>query len=152
MKWRRSPPLKNAGIVTELIVLPSMLVEECPYNDPSCLLKARRAAAARVGADALLTITEATAVDEYANVSAILDLTIAGIWLVPGHHRDALTVAEGAMIDNRNEYLYVFARGEAEEHLVRPFASWKAARPSRLRALRAFGQEFIRQASELRNK
>jgi len=148
-------PLKHAGIVAELVVLPSMIVEQCRYDDPGCPPRARRAAAARVGADALLTISEVTAVDEYTNPSSILDLTIVGMWLVPGHHRDALTITEGAMIDNRNEYLYVLARGEAQEELVRPFAyadSWKAVRPSRLRALRAFGQEFVKQASQLKYK
>jgi hypothetical protein len=82
-----------------------------------------------------------------------LDVTIVGLWLIPGHHRDALTIAEGVMIDNRNEYLYAYARGEAEEKTVRPFmyaSSWKVVRPSRLHALQSFGREFIREAEKLK--
>jgi hypothetical protein len=148
-------PLKKAGVVSELILLPPMLVDQCRYDDPGCGVRAKRAAAARVQADALLTIRLATAVDEYTNPSSLFDLTILGMWVVPGHHRDALTIAEGVMIDNRNEYLYVIARGEGQENLVRPFAyadTWKAVRPSRLEALRSFGREFTKQASQLRTK
>lgn len=62
---------------------------------------------------------------------------------------------EGAMIDNRNEYLYVLARGDAEESIIRPlmFADIsKAVRPSRLHALQSFGREFIKQAGHLSTK
>lgn len=151
--WEK--PLKDAGIVSELILVPSMLVENCSYDDPACPLRARRAAAARVQADALLTISLVTAVDEYTNPASALDLTIVGMWVAPGHECDALTIAEGAMLDNRNEYLYAFARGEAEQHIVRPFVyanAWKAARPSRLHALHSFGEEFVKQASQLKTR
>jgi hypothetical protein len=77
------------------------------------------------------------------------------MWVVPGHHRDALTIVEGAMLDNRNEYLYAFARGEAEERIIRPFIyadSWKVVRLSRLKALQVFGQQFIANASQLRTQ
>lgn len=132
-----------------------MLVETCRPDDPGCGLRARRAAAARVQADALLTISIVTAVDEYTNPLAFLNLTIVGMWLAPGHHCDALAMVEGAMLDNRNEYLYAFARGEAQEKLVRPLMcveSRRAVRSSRLRALQRFGREFIKQASQLRTK
>ena len=145
-------PLTGAGVVTDLIILPSSLDEQCSWDDPGCQLRAQRAAAARVQADALLFINLATAVDEYANPASALNITIVGMWLVPGHHRDALTIAEGVMIDNRNEYLYAFARGEGETHTVRPLVyadSWKAVRPSRLKALASLGEELVKRASQL---
>jgi hypothetical protein len=145
-------PLRSAGVVADLIILPSSLVEQCLSDDPACSLRAQRAAAARVQADALLLINLATAVDEYANPASVLNITIVGMWLAPGHHRDALTIAEGVMIDNRNEYLYAFARGEGETHTVRPLVyadAWKAVRPSRLKALAAFGEEIVAQVSQL---
>jgi hypothetical protein len=148
-------PLRKAGVVSEFVVLPSILVEQCRYDDPGCGVRARRAAAARVQADALLTINSATDVDEYTNPASVLDLTVVGMWVAPGHHRDALTIVEGVMIDNRNEYLYVYARGEGQENLVRPFVyadTWKAVRPSRLQALRSFGREFLNQASQLKTR
>jgi len=148
-------PLKQAGVVKELILLPSLLIEECRWDDPGCALRTNRAAAARVQADALLIINLATAVDEYANPASFLNLTLAGMWVVPGHHRDALTIVEGAMLDNRNEYLYAFARGEAEERIIRPFVyadSWKVVSLSRLKALQVFGQQFIANASQLKTR
>ncbi len=149
------PPLKKAGVISELIILPSFLLEECKSNESACIQRASRAAAARVQADALLLIDLASAVDKYTNQASLFDVTIVGLWLIPGHHRDALTIAEGAMIDNRSEYLYTFARGEAEEKTVRPFMyadSWKAVKPSRLRALQAFGREFVKEAKKLKQK
>jgi hypothetical protein len=148
-------PLKKAGIVSELVMLPSFLVEQCQGNDPGCAMRVSRAAAARVQADALLLINLSTAVDKYANLASLFNFTIVGMWLVPGHHRDALTIAEGMMIDNRNEYLYAFARGEAEESSIRPLLyadSWSVVRPSRFRALKSFGREFIREAGHLKRK
>jgi hypothetical protein len=146
-------PLKRAGVISDLVILPSLLLEECKEKDPGCVQHASRSAAARVQADALLLINLATAVDKYTNQASLLDITIVGMWLIPGHHRDALTIAEGMMIDNRTDYLLAFARGEAEEKTVRPFmyaSSWKAVQPSRLRALQAFGREFIREAVKLK--
>jgi hypothetical protein len=118
-------------------------------------LRVGRSAAARVQADALLIVNLTSDVDKYANHASLLNLTIIGMWLIPAHHRDALTIAEGVMIDNRSEYLYAFARGEAEERTVRPYMfanSWKAVRPSRLHALQAFGREFVREVKRLKKK
>jgi hypothetical protein len=149
--WKE--PLREAGIASELLVLPSGLVTECAWQDGACRLRAQRAAAARAGADALLIVTLATATDEYANPISALYLTIIGMWIAPGSHRDALTVVEGALLDNRNEYLYAFARGEGEGRLVRPlmYAETAAAvSASRVAALRDFGTAFIEQARQLR--
>jgi hypothetical protein len=146
-------PLRNAGVVKELIVLPTQLVEPCKTEEPGCMVAANRAAAARVQADALLMISLATDLDEYANPLSVLDVTIVGAWLAPGHHRDALTIAEGSMIDNRNEYLYLFARGEGQATLARPLAYASRDTPiraSRLLALQSFGRELVRHASNLR--
>ncbi|HEX2767834.1 MAG TPA: hypothetical protein VHN12_00995 [Geobacteraceae bacterium] len=148
-------PLKKAGVVSELVMLPSFLIEQCQGNDPGCSMRVSRSAAARVQADALLLINLSTAVDKYANLASLFNFTIIGMWLVPGHHRDALTIAEGVMIDNRNEYLYAFALGEAEESAIRPLLyadSWNVVRPSRFRALQSFGREFIREAGQLKHK
>jgi rhombotail lipoprotein len=149
-------PLREAGVVKDLIIIPALLREECRWNnDPSCALRANRAAAARIQADALLVISFATGVDEYANIASVLNLTIVGMWIVPGHHRDALTIAEGAILDNRNEYLYAFARGEGKDGIVRPLVyadNSKVIVSSRLNALHAFGQDLIANASQLKTR
>lgn len=115
-------------------------------------LRAQRSAAARTRADALLVVNLATATDEYVNPASLLYLTIVGMWVAPGTHRDALTIAEGVLLDNRNEYLYAFARGEGENRVVRPvmFADEHAvAGASRIEALQSFGQAFVTQARGL---
>jgi len=146
-------PLKKAGVVSDLVILPALLLEQCQANDQGCAMRVSRSAAARMQTDAVLLISLASSVEKYTNQASLLDVTIIGMWLIPGHHRDALTIAEGVMMDNRNEYVYAYARGEAEEKTVRPFmyaSSWKAVRPSRLRALQSFGKEFIREAGQLK--
>ena len=97
-------------------------------------------------------LSVATDLDEYVNPLSVLDVTIVGMWIAPGHHRDALTIVEGVMLDNRNEYLYAFARGEGTSSIVRPFAyadDSKAIGPSRMLALQAFGKDFVARASQL---
>ena len=145
--------LRSEGVVREVVLLPPLLVEACKSDDPGCVTRARRAAAARLQADALLVLNVATDVDEYVNPASILDLTLVGLWVIPGHHVDALTIIEGAMIDNRNEYLYVLARGEGEERMLRPFAYARAehaVQRSRRQALASFGDAFVREASQLK--
>jgi rhombotail lipoprotein len=149
-------PLQQAGVISDLYILPSNFFQRCNQNDPKCSqLSINRSTAAQVQADALLIINLVTSTDEYPNFLSILNLTIVGMWIAPGHHRDALTIAEGVMIDNRNEFLYAFARGEAEDGIIRPlmFAdSWKVARTSQLHALHAFGRELIKNASQLKTR
>jgi hypothetical protein len=145
--------LRSAGIVREVVLLPPMLVEACKSDDPGRVIRARRTAAARLQADALLVLNVATDVDQYVNPASVLDLTLVGLWVVPGHHVDALTIIEGAMIDNRNEYVYVLARGEGEERMLRPLAYARAehaVQRSRRQALTSFGDAFVREASQLK--
>jgi len=57
------------------------------------------------------------------------------------------------LLDNRNEYLYAFARGEAESKSVRPGAYADTAAvvsASRVEALRNFGNAFVEQARQLK--
>jgi hypothetical protein len=145
-------PLRAAGIASEVVVLPSSLVAVCGDRDESCRVDAERAAAARARADALLMVDLATDTDEYVNPASALYLTIIGMWLVPGTHRNALTVAEGVLIDNRNEYLYAFARGQGESKSLRPLIYADTAsvvHSSRVEALRSFDKAFLDQARQL---
>jgi hypothetical protein len=151
--WRE--PLAESGVINDLLILPSLLVEQCEWRDPGCKLRVSREAAARVQADALLMLNVATDLDEYVNPLSAFNITIIGMWIAPGHHRDALTIIEGVMLDNRNEYLYAFARGEGESSIVRPLVyadAYKAIESSRLLALQAFGKDFVRRASQLKTR
>jgi hypothetical protein len=152
-RWKA--PLSEAGVISDLLILPSGLAEQCEWRDAGCKLRVNREAAARVQADALLMLSIATDLDEYVNPLSVLNVTIVGMWLAPGHHRSALTIIEGVMLDNRNEYLYVFARGEGESSIVRPLVyadAYKAIEPSRVAALEAFGKEFVARASQLKTR
>ncbi len=147
-------PLRAAGIASELLILPSGLVDggPCDPADHRCKLRAQRSAAARTRADALLVVHLATATDEYVNPASLLYLTIVGMWVAPGTHRNALTIADGVLLDNRNEYLYAFARGEGENRVVRPvmFTDEQAVMAtSRVEALQSFGEAFVAQARGL---
>jgi rhombotail lipoprotein len=151
--WRE--PLRSAGIVEDLFILPGGLIQGCAPQDHGCRLRAERAAAARLHADAIVIVSFATSTDEYVNPASILYITVAGLWLVPGSHRNALTVAEGVLLDNRNEYLYAFARGEGESKLTRPamYADTPSVvRSSRVEALKRFGEAFVDQVRRLRAK
>jgi hypothetical protein len=148
--------LAKAGVASKLDVIPASLVRgDCWRGHGSCSLEPFREAAARLGADTLLLLTESSAVDPYVNPLSILNLTIIGMWIAPGHHRDALDMIEGVLIDNRNEYLYVTAQSEAEAEQVRPFAytdEGAVQRAARLAALESFGREFVSQASQLKSQ
>jgi hypothetical protein len=149
-------PLSRAGVARQVNVIPASLVRgECWRNHGSCTVEPFREAAARFGADALLLVSESSDIDPYVNPFSILNLTIIGMFVAPGHHRDALTMIEGVLIDNRNEYLYATAQAEAESSQVRPFAYTdddKVRRDARLAALRSFGREFVAQASQLKSR
>lgn len=144
-------PLRDSGFVDRLIVLPEALADSCGWRmSYHCGIDRNRRTAARFHADALLLISARTEVESHANPAAILNATILGLWLVPGHHRNATTVLEGALVDNRNEYLYAFVRAYGEARLLRPllYARWRrVSARSRLKALQQFGQRMLREVS-----
>ncbi len=146
-------PLVATGFIDSLVVLPESLSEACGWRMAyHCGIARDRKTASRFRADALLLISMKTDLKSYASPLSILNLTVVGLWTVPAHHRRATTVLEGALIDNRNEYLYAFARATGQAKLVRPyiFADWKkASSRSRLLALRTFGD---RMHAELREQ
>ena len=148
--------LSKAGVASQVNVIPASLVRgDCWRSHGSCTVEPFREAAARLGADALLLMTESSDIDPYVNPLSILNLTIIGMWVAPGHHRDALTMIEGVLIDNRNEYLYVTAQAEGESSQVRPFLYTDdnaVRRDARLAALQSFGREFVTQASQLKSR
>lgn len=146
------PPLKSIGFIKELIILPESFSHGCGWRDSYfCKTDADRKTAARFNADALLVLSTNTENESYVNVLSVFDLTIIGMWVVPGHHQDSHTIVEGTLIDNRNEYLYSFARAHGEEKKVRPFVFIErkmSDKSSRLKALKAFGEKMIKQLSE----
>ncbi len=142
--------LRKDGIVSAFMVIPRMLIDA---NAQHGGLKAIRVAAARMQADAVLIMRSVTDVDAYINPLGLLDLTIAGMWLAPGHHKDALTIVEGVVLDNRNQFLYFAGTAEGTGSTLGPLAVIEekdAIRESRRNALHAFGERLAKQAREAR--
>lgn len=142
--------LRREGIVSEIILIPHLVVEmSSGRSRQQSRMHALRQGAARYGADALLLINAITDTDKYANILSVLDLTIVGMLVVPGHHAEAVTIMEGLLIDNRNEFLYMSARGEGKGHNIQTFANWDVEPPtetSRTRALKDLLETFAKDA------
>ncbi|HYE99065.1 MAG TPA: hypothetical protein VEJ18_09150 [Planctomycetota bacterium] len=147
-------PLLKSGVVSEVLVLPRMLLRTpVQGRHTHDYFKAVRVAAARVQADAVLFLTSVTEVEAYTNPLCILDATLVGLLVSPGHHREALTLVEGVLLDNRNEYVYWTGMTEGKGLTVGPLATVDgrtAARESRSDALRAFGALLAQEAPRLR--
>ena len=65
-------------------------------------------------------VTGAADLDAYSNPLSLLYLTIVGLWVVPGTHRDALFAAHATLLDVATGYLYASAEAEGRGTLVRP--------------------------------
>lgn len=142
--------LKKEGIVSAFMVIPQILLNSNPRND-SDSIKSIRLAAARMQADAVLILRSVTDVDAYVNPLSVLNLSIVGMFVAPGHHRDALTMVEGMVIDNRNQFLYFAASAEGTGSTFGPLAVVQerdAVGESRRNALKAFGEQLVKEARQ----
>lgn len=147
MAWGEK--LRQEGIVSDLIIIPEILASQMRSQNS---VKDIRLAAARLQADAVLVLRSTTEVDGYLNPLSVLDLTIVGMFLSPGHHRDALTIVEGMVIDNRNQYVYFAGSAEGTGTTMAPLAAIEekdAIRDSRRAALKAFGELLLREGRRL---
>jgi rhombotail lipoprotein len=145
--------LRQEGVVRDLILLPDLLQTMTPSGSKG-YIKDIRMAAARVQADVVLVLRSTTSVDSYLNPLSLLDLTIVGMFLAPGHHKEALTIVEGLALDNRNQYVYFAGTAEGTGSTMAPLASIEArnaVRESRRAALRAFGDLLVKEARRIRD-
>jgi rhombotail lipoprotein len=149
-----SAELKKSGLVKEVILLPNVLLgTPSQGRHTHDYFKAVRVAAARVQADAVLVMSSVTDVSSYLNPLSILDLTVVGTYLVPGHSKDALTIVEGIVMDNRNEYVYWTGSARATGTTTAPLALIDrddAVRRSRVAALKAFGERLTANVSSFK--
>jgi len=143
--------LRDAGIVSDFFILPQILTSQVHSQS---FLKDLRVAAARLQADALLILRSSTDVDSYSNLLGILDVTILGMFVVPAHQKDALTIVEGMVLDNRNQYVYFAGSAEGMGSTFGPLATVKetgAIQESRVEALRSFGELLLKDCRRLRD-
>jgi len=138
-KW--CSDLIRDGVITELIFINDL------FASGESSLKELRAAAAKYGADVLLTIRGATDMDEYVNPASLLNVTLVGAYVVPGHHRDALMMIRSALVDVNNGFLYATSESEGEGKTIRPYflTDRKAAiEMAKQSAFEAFHQDFAK--------
>lgn len=102
--------LKDKGVISDLFVISDYMVEG---NDN----KAIRLAAARAGTDAVLIVNGACDIDRYNNAFGYSYFLLITPFFVPGTEAEGLFMANAAMWDVRNQYLYlaVEAEGTAKE-------------------------------------
>ena len=144
--------LRQEGIVSDLIIIPEILAATTSPRSHG-YIKDVRVAAARLQADAVLILRSTTDLDSYINPLSLLDLTIVGMFFVPGHHRDALTIVEGMVIDNRNQYVYLAASAEGKGSTVAPLTAVDAkdvVKESRCAALKSFGELLLQEGRRLK--
>ncbi|MBI3854872.1 MAG: hypothetical protein HY293_04195 [Planctomycetes bacterium] len=151
LKWGEK--LQKEGVVSEFMIIPQMLLDLGPDRSRASYVKSVRVAAARMQADAVLFLRTVTDTDSYINPLGVLDITIVGMFLIPGHQRDALTIVEGMVIDNRNQFLYFAGSGDGTGSATAPLAMFDrrdAVAESRRNALRAFGETLVKEGVRAR--
>ena len=144
--------LQETGIITDLVFLPRMLLAGGHRGDPRSVFMSLRSAAARYRADTILLTRSTTDVDSYVNPLSATYLTIVGMWIFPGTHRDALTLMEGVLLDNRNEFLYLSTEVEGFSTVCRPYIyveEEEVIRASRADAVRALCEELASKAGRI---
>lgn len=138
-------PLKTAGLASDLVVIPNALKQDCYYNADDC----SRTSAAKLQADAVLSIGYSVVTDKYLNPLSFLNITVVGLWIAPGHHRDSYAVLDAALVDTNNGYIYAIARGEGEAKQIRPYMyadSGTGQSEARLQALKSVGKQIVEKA------
>jgi hypothetical protein len=142
--------LKKTGLIREVVLLPRMLLgTPLTGRHTHDYFKAVRVAAARVQADAVLLLSSVSDTSSYVNPLCVLNATVVGLWVAPGHHTDALTIVEGVLMDNRNEYVYWTGTAQGEGGTVAAAMNIDdadAVRRSRVAALKAFGARLAAEA------
>jgi len=117
--WKRE--FVDAGLASDVVLIPS-ITYEMGSGTPAGRLEQVREAAARHHADALLLIRDVDDQSSWSNALSLLDLTIVGCWLVPGHSAEAVSMMQALVVDNRNEYLYASCEAEGACATTKPVA------------------------------
>jgi rhombotail lipoprotein len=151
-EWGRR--FREAGIVSEVVLLPRFLVQGNPTDKPESFLPSLRRAAARHHVDAVLVVNRLSASQSHMTLLSVLDLTLVGAYIVPSYEVSSMTVVEAALVDTRNGYLYASARGDGCAERYRPamqidrgFDEGEAR--ARVEALEDLGQDLFAQVSRV---
>jgi hypothetical protein len=110
------------GVFVELVLLPGLLVDNAPRGQaPAIDVVSMRRAAARRRLDAVVVVRGADAFGGRQNVLGLLNLTIVGLWLAPGHSFEGVAALEAVVVDARTGYVFAAATAEGEHRRTRPY-------------------------------
>ncbi len=144
------PLLQNANLAKEIVLIPrSMMSNGYTYSD---YLKFARTAGAQLQADAVLVFSEAAHIQKYLNFFSIFDYVLVGLWVAPGHHRDAYIVVDAMLVDVANGYVYGTARGECETKEMKPYMycdDGDTIREAHVEAVRQLGTKLENEAKRI---
>ncbi len=118
--WRKE--LVDSGVLSDLVLIPP-ITYELGRHDPKSAFEQVREAAARHHADAVLVIRDVEADSTRQNPLSVLYLTIVGCWIVPGSTAEAVSMMQGLILDNRNEYLYASCESEGSSKVTKPVST-----------------------------
>lgn len=131
--------LKTEGVLSDILLLADSSVHGTTLNDI-------RLAAARYGADAVLIVDGAAAVDRYNNAKAAFSYwTILGAYLASGTHSDALVLLEGTFWEIRTQSLRFSVEAEGLAKTVGPAAFVRdrdTIEQAKHQAIEAFGKRL----------
>ncbi|MEM7204362.1 MAG: hypothetical protein AAF628_29150 [Planctomycetota bacterium] len=148
---------KAAGIVSEVVFLPRLLLgtpdqrgrpESIDRERGTPSMPALRRAAQATRVDAVLVSHSLSDVREGINLWALLDLTLIGAFLAPGHEYRSVTVSEALLLGAHGGELYAFAEAQAESSKAMPLSKLDAegvAATSRLEAIESLAHRLLAQ-------
>ena len=144
-EWGRR--FREAGIVSEVVLLPRFLVQGTATDEPGALMPSLRQAGARHHVDAVLVVNRLSASQSHATFLSVLDLTVLGAYVVPAYEVSSMALVEAALMDTRNGYLYASARGNGADERRAPAMEtekWvsKVRARARVRALADLGEKL----------
>jgi rhombotail lipoprotein len=140
--------------IEEVVFLPGLLLGTDAENDVATAL---RAAGRSAGVDAILVVHALSDIGRHPNLLAVLDLTIVGMFVFPGHEQESVTVAEALVLDVATGGIYAMAAAEGRTSRTSALAyvdTERVRHDSRLAALEKVGaalyDEIEGQASKVR--
>ncbi|MDX1343752.1 MAG: hypothetical protein R3227_15395 [Reinekea sp.] len=115
MQWADN--LRKLGVIERVDFIPQFLLPQCKSGDQNCYLEQARVSAARLHANTVLFLQDKSHISENGNILSVFDLTLVGLYIIPGHKISVSTRFEAALFDVANGYLYAYSasRGTAEK-------------------------------------
>jgi rhombotail lipoprotein len=114
--------LKEEGIIESVEFIPQFLLPKCKSGDQNCYLEQARVSAARLHANTVLFLQDKSHISESGNLLSVFDLTLVGLYIIPGHEMLVSTRFEAALFDVANGYLYAYAASRGSAQKTAPLA------------------------------